>query len=137
MRRPSMELEGRRLTMKRVADVPIEGEVVKSDISISFLGDVDPSTGLVQDRKNNLYGQTIKDKIFAFPMGKGSTVGSYIMYRLHKNGHAPKAILNARSETIVAVGAVISEIPLIDRIELGRLKDGQRVRILGGKVEVL
>jgi hypothetical protein len=132
-----MELEGRRLTMKKAADIPIKGELIKSESPISFLGDVDPTTGMIQDRKNNLYGQTIKDKVFAFPMGKGSTVGSYIMYRLHKNGHAPKAILNARSETIVAVGAVISEIPLIDRIELGRLKDGQRVRILGGKVEVL
>jgi hypothetical protein len=132
-----MELEGRRLTIKKAADIPIEGELIKSESPISFLGDVDPTTGMIQDRKNNLYGQTIKDKVFAFPMGKGSTVGSYIMYRLHKNGHAPKAILNARAETIVAVGAVISEIPLIDRIELGRMKDGQRVRIVGGKVEVL
>jgi len=137
LRWPSMELEGRRLTMKRVADIPIEGEVVKSDVSISFLGDVDPLTGLVQDRKNNLYGQTIKDKVFAFPMGKGSTVGSYIMYRMHKNGNAPKAVLNERSEVIVAVGAVISDIPLLDRIDLGQLRTGQRVRIIGGKVEVL
>jgi hypothetical protein len=132
-----MDLEGRRLTMKRVADNPIEGEVVKSDGGISFLGDVNPETGIVQDRKNNLYGQTIKDKVFAFPVGKGSTVGSYIMYRMFKNGHAPKAILNASSEAIVAVGAVISKIPLIDRVDLERLRTGQRVRIVGGKVEVL
>jgi len=123
--------------MKKGACAPIEGELLKSDGPISFLGDVDPSSGSINDRKNNLYGQTIKDKVFAFPMGKGSTVGSYIMYRLSKNGCAPKAIINTKSETIVAVGAVISDIPLIDRIDLGKLNTGQHVRIIGGKVEII
>jgi len=132
-----LKLEGRRLTMKKGSSVPIEGELVKSDGPISFLGDVDFRSGTINDRKNNLYGQTIKDKVFAFPMGKGSTVGSYIMYRLRKNGCAPLAIINTRSETIVAVGAVISDIPLLDRIDLGKLCTGQRLRIIGGKVEVL
>lgn len=132
-----MNLEGRRLTMKKGASHPIEGELIKSDGPISFLGDVDPTTGTINDRKSNLYGQTIKDKVFAFPMGKGSTVGSYIMYRLSKNGCAPRAIINTKSETIVAVGAVISDIPLVDRIDLGKLRTGQCVRITGGKVEVL
>jgi predicted aconitase with swiveling domain len=132
-----MLLEGRRLTMKKGACAPIEAELLKSDGPISFLGDVDPASGTINDRKNNLYGQTIKDKVFAFPMGKGSTVGSYIMYRLSKNGCAPKAIINTRAETIVAVGAVISDIPLIDRIDLGKLNTGQHVRIIGGKVEIV
>jgi predicted aconitase with swiveling domain len=130
----NMRLEGRRLTMKKVAS--IEGEVVKSDDPISFLGDVDPDSGLITNRKNNLHGVTIKNKVFAFPMGRGSTVGSYVMYRLFKNGCAPKAILNLRSETIVAVGAVISNIPLMDRIDLERLQTGQKVRIMGAMIEV-
>jgi hypothetical protein len=132
-----MGFEGRRLTRKKVADIPIEGELVRSEGAISFLGDVDPDTAIIKDRKNNLYGVTIKDKVFAFPMGKGSTVGSYIMYRLYKNGIAPKAILNERAETIVAVGAVISEIPLIDRVAIKEIRNGQRVRIIGGTIEVL
>ena len=129
-----MRLEGRRLTMKKVS--PIEGEVVKSDDPVSFLGDVDPDSGAITNRKNNLYEVTIKNKVFAFPMGRGSTVGSYVMYRLFKNGCAPKAILNQRSETIVAVGAVISNIPLMDRLDLERLRTGQKVRIVGSTIEV-
>lgn len=130
-----MEVEGRRLTMKKVP--LIEGEVVKSDIAVSFLGDIDPDTGLVTNRKNNLYGVTIKNKVFAFPIGKGSTVGSYVMYRLSKNRCGPKAILNERSETIVAVGAVISDIPLLDDLDLGPLRTGQKVQIRGGTVRVM
>jgi len=129
-----MRLEGRRLTMRNVAT--IEGEVVKSDDPVSFLGDVDPDTGTITNRKNNLYGVTIKNKVFAFPIGRGSTVGSYVMYRLFKNGCIPKAILNQRSETIVAVGAVISNIPLMDQVDLERLRTGQRVRIEGNVLEV-
>ena len=132
-----MGFDGRRLTMKKVADTPIEGELIRSEGAISFLGDVDPDTAIIKDRKNNLYGETIKDKVFTFPVGKGSTVGSYIMYRLYKNGIAPRAILNERSETIVAVGAVISDIPLIDRVAIKELKTGQHVRIVGGTIEVL
>jgi predicted aconitase with swiveling domain len=130
-----MEVEGRRLTMKKVP--LIEGEVVKSDIAVSFLGDIDPDTGLVTNRKNNLYGVTIKNKVFAFPSGKGSTVGSYVMYRLAKNSCGPKAILNERSETIVAVGAVISNIPLLDDLDLRALRTGQKVQIRGGTVHVM
>lgn len=121
--------------MKKVPS--IEGTLLKSEMAVSFLGDVDPNTGNITNRKNNLYGQTIDNNIFAFPEGKGSTVGSYVMYRLFKNGHAPLAILNERSETIVAVGAVISNIPLLDRVDLGRLKNGRRLRIIGGTIEVL
>jgi len=120
--------------MKKVAS--IEGEVVKSDDPVSFLGDVDPDTGIITNRKNNLYGVTIMNKVFAFSIGRGSTVGSYVMYRLFKNGCAPKAILNQRSETIVAVGAVISNIPLMDRIDLGKVRTGQRVRIMDHIVEI-
>jgi len=59
--------------------------------------------------------------VLAFPTGKGSTVGSYILYRLAKAGLAPAAIVNAESEPIVAVGALISGIPMIDHIDISVL----------------
>jgi predicted aconitase with swiveling domain len=67
--------------------------------------------------------------VLVFPTGKGSTVGSYILYRLKKNGVAPAAIINADSEPIVAVGAIISEIPMVDRIEIGQIRTGDRVEL--------
>ena len=74
-----------------------------------------------------LKGQGIAGKILVFPKGKGSTVGSYALYRLKKNGKAPLAIINKECETIVAVGAIISEIPCIDKIDIGKIKDGSTI----------
>jgi predicted aconitase with swiveling domain len=83
---------------------------------ISFLGNVDPETGMVVDPGHELYGRCIAGRVLVFPGGKGSTVGSYVLYQLKKRGLAPVAMMNLRSEPIVAVGAIISGIPLVDRI---------------------
>ncbi len=94
-----------------------EGEVLISTEPISFYGGVDPNTGIVVEKGHPLEGKSVKDKILIFPFGKGSTVGSYILYRMKKNGVAPKAIINRECDPIVAVGAIISEIPLVDKPE--------------------
>ena len=129
-----MILSGRKIS-KGVA----EGEVLKSTSPISFLGGVDPNTGNIMDKNSNAYGKSIKDKIFVFPMGKGSTVGSYVIYQLKKNGAAPLAIINKEAETIVSVGAIISDIPMIDKVEIDSLEDGKKVRVSGdnGTVELI
>ena len=115
-----------------------EGEVLKSDIALSFLGGVDPKTGVVMDKESSAYGKSVKGKVLVFPRGKGSTVGSYVILQLKKNGVAPVAIVNREAETIVAVGAIISRIPMVDQIDIDLLKDGMRVRVDGrnGEIEV-
>ncbi|MGB5100428.1 MAG: DUF126 domain-containing protein [Methanothrix sp.] len=85
--------------------------------AISFLGNVDANTGVVVDPAHELFGQSIAGKVLIFPGGKGSTVGSYVIYQLKKRGLAPAAMINIRSEPIVAVGAIISGIPLVDGVE--------------------
>ncbi|MEM2974385.1 MAG: DUF126 domain-containing protein [Candidatus Micrarchaeia archaeon] len=119
-----------------------EGEAMISSQGISFYGGVDPDTGVVTERGHPLEGKSVKDKILIFPQGKGSTVGSYILYRMKKNGTAPKAIINKECETIVAVGAIISGIPLVDRPNkdvFSLVKDGQRLRVNAtqGIIEIL
>ena len=106
-----------------------KGELIVSFEPISFLGDIDPKTGNIISIKNPLKNNSIADKIFAFPHGKGSTVGSYIMYQLRKNGKAPKAIINQEAEAIIAVGAIISDIPMINGIDINQLPHGARVEI--------
>lgn len=113
-----------------------KGEVLLSTDPISFLGSVDPKTGIIVEGKHVLAGKSIKNKILVFPFGKGSTVGSYVMYQLKKNGVAPAAIINLETEPIVAVGAIISEIPLIDRLERDPyevLKNGDYVVVNGNE----
>ncbi|MDD4163389.1 MAG: DUF126 domain-containing protein [Methanothrix sp.] len=99
--------------------------------AISFLGNVDAGTGVVVDPAHELFGQCIAGKVLIFPGGKGSTVGSYIIYQLKKRNLAPVAMINLRSEPIVAVGAIISGIPLVDRVpeEILKMKNGILVEV--------
>jgi Uncharacterized conserved protein len=109
---------------------------------ISFLGNVNPDTGIVVDQNHELFGKSIKDTILVFPQGKGSTVGSYVIYQLKKNNVAPAAIINLECEPIVAVGAIISAIPMIDMLETdpySLLKDGDEIVVnsADGYIEIL
>lgn len=113
-----------------------EGTALVSSSPLSFYGGVDPNTGKVIERGHELEGQSVKDRILVFPHGKGSTVGSYIMYRLRKSGMAPKAIVNEKCETIVAVGAIISEIPCVDMVDIRRIKPDAKVTVDGDSVQL-
>lgn len=110
-----------------------KGEVLKLDEPFSFLGGVDGSTGELNSGKGNVAG-----KVLVFPAGKGSTVGSYVMYDLAIHGKAPAAVINNNAETIVTTGAVISSIPMVDRIDVSLLRDGDKVTVDAdaGAVEV-
>jgi predicted aconitase with swiveling domain len=107
------------------------GPALVTKDAISFLGNVDARTGIVVDPAHKLYGQCIAGKVLIFPGGKGSTVGSYVIYQLKKRGLAPVAMINIRSEPIVAVGAIISCIPLVDRVteEIMLIKSGTLIEV--------
>jgi predicted aconitase with swiveling domain len=115
----------------------VEGEAIVSTEPIGFFGGIDPETGIVIEKGHPLEGKNIKGKILVFSTGKGSTVGSYILYRLKKNSVAPIGIINEECEPIVAVGAIISEIPCVDKIKINEIKDGDKVRIEGENVVVV
>ena len=111
-----------------------QGEALATLQPISFFGGVDPETGVVVERGHTLEGQCIAGKVLVFPTGKGSTVGSYTLYRLKMNGHAPLAILNAECETIIAVGCIIAEIPCVDQLPINEIPSGSLVRIDGDSI---
>lgn len=128
-----MKLKGRKI-YKGIA----EGEAIVTKDGISFYGGVDPDTGKVVEVGHELEGQSITGKILVFPTGKGSTVGSYTLYRMKKNNTAPAAIVNKQIDTIIAVGCIISEIPCVDKIDVNEIKTGQKMVVNGseGTVEV-
>ncbi|OPY35371.1 MAG: hypothetical protein A4E35_02434 [Methanoregula sp. PtaU1.Bin051] len=109
------------------------GELLVSPAPISFLSGVDPDTGMVVETGHPLQGQKIAGKVLAFPYGKGSTVGSYVLYAMSRNGNAPVAIINDEAEPIIATGAIIAKIPMVDRIgiSVSRLRSGARVMVDG------
>jgi uncharacterized protein len=104
-----------------------EGPALVSPAPIGFLGGVDPDTGVVLEPGHPLQGKSIAGKVLVFPTGKGSTVGSYTILRLGRGGHGPAAMINAESEAIVAVGAIIADIPMLDRIDINLIRDGDWV----------
>ncbi|MFO7992087.1 MAG: DUF126 domain-containing protein [Thermoplasmata archaeon] len=112
-----------------ISEGKARGKAVVLDSRVSFLGDVDPDTGSVN-------GRDIRDSILIFHSGIGSTVGSYVIYQLKRNGNAPKAMINESTETIVAAGSIISDIPLVDGIPIDIFKDGDVVEVNGTTGEV-
>jgi hypothetical protein len=131
---------------QKQADFVVKGRVIKPGVAkgealvspepIGFLGGVDAETGIVTERGHPLEGQCVADKVLVFPTGKGSTVGSYVLYQLAANDLAPAAILNAESEPIVAVGAIIGAIPMVDRVPIIQIETGDRVRVEDERVAV-
>ncbi len=100
---------------------------------VGFYGGIDPKTGVVIEKGHELEGKNVKDTILVFPCGKGSTVGSYVIYGLKKNGVAPKAIVNKETETIVATGVILAGIPCVDGIDIERIKTGDKLRVNADK----
>lgn len=123
-------LEGR-----TIADGVAEGEVLVSSEPISFYGAVDTESGEFIEEGHQLEGRNIAGKVLVFPRGKGSTVGSYVLYGLAQEGNAPAAVINHETETIVATGAILGEIPCVDGIEdaVPRFEDGDRIRVDGSE----
>jgi predicted aconitase with swiveling domain len=117
-----------------------EGDALVSTRGISFFGGVDPKTGVIREKDHDLCGEDLTGRVLVFPKGKGSTVGSYVLYQLKKNGHAPAAIVNRETETIIATGCILAEIPLVDRLcsdPLEVIHSGDRVRVDGREGKVI
>jgi uncharacterized protein len=125
------QLEGRLISKGKA-----EGQALVTSQPISFYGGVDPNTGVIIEKGHELQGQSVKDKILVFPQGKGSTVGSYTLYRMKKNSTAPAGMINKECETIIAVGAIISEIPCVDKIDITKIKTGNKIKIENQNVTI-
>ena len=116
---------------RKICSGQATGEALVTRMGISFFGGVDPESGVVVERGHEIEGQSIAGKVLVFPSGKGSTVGSYTLYRLKRRGKAPLAIINAECETITAVGCIIAEIPCVDQVPIDELQTGMRVIVDG------
>jgi len=122
-----MRLQGRGITGGRM-----DGLALVSHTPLSFLGGLDPDSGTVRDPQSDIVGASLAGRIFVFPQGKGSTVGSYVLYAACRRGVGPTAILCGRAETIVAAGAVIADLPLVDGVDIFAVETGDRIAVDGG-----
>ncbi len=112
----------------------VEGEAIVSRLPFSFLGDLDVRTGKVLPAGHDLEGKSIAGKVFVFRIGKGSTVGPNIAYAAKRLGNAPAAIICVEAEPVMAMVAIMNDIPMVADLErnpLEAIRSGQRVRVDG------
>ena len=110
-----------------IVEGQVEGEALVTNDAISFMGTIDPKTGYVIERKHEIEGACLKGKILVFPMSKGSTGGAYMLYDLVKNGVGPLGIVNREAESIVVIGAIVSGLPMVDRIDISQIQTGDYI----------
>jgi predicted aconitase with swiveling domain len=126
----------------------VEAEAIVSQLPFGFWQGLDPQTGLVIDQRHDLVGLSLKDKVFVYPYGRGSTGTPGIFLEAVRNGVAPVAIINVNSEPMIQVCALLAKaffeksIPVVDGLErdpIETIKTGDRVRIDGraGTVEII
>src|SRR6266540_5530288 len=111
--RRTLRLDGRKVYGGRA-----RGKALVCNRPLSFLGGVDPASGKIMDDEQQVRGEKVADRVLVFPRGRGSTVGSYVIYELKCNGLAPAGIINLEAEPIIAAGAIMSGIPMVDRIDI-------------------
>ena len=85
------------------------GELLHTDVGLSFWGGVDPLLGTVIDHTHPLHGQCISGKVLAVPNGRGSCTGSQVILELLLNGIAPAAMLLRQPDAILALGVIVAE----------------------------
>lgn len=114
------------------------GQVLATRQPISFWGCVDPVTGLISDKRHELYQESVSGKILVFPFGKGSSTGSLMILELLRLDLAPAAIINIRTESLLATGPVVGKhfygktFPIVNVAEsdFGYFKTGQQAEIV-------
>ncbi|ADY00788.1 hypothetical protein VMUT_0577 [Vulcanisaeta moutnovskia 768-28] len=111
----------------------INGELVVYRESLSFLGDVDGKSGTIRTINTSIVG-----KILVIPNSRGSTVGPYVMYQLSKYGKAPLAILSVKADTMLIIGAIMAQIPIMTNLpkEILNLSSGITARVDLDKGEI-
>jgi len=94
-----------------------EGEAVVTKVPFSFLGELDPSTGVFSAVEHDLYGKSVRGKVLVCPTGKGSSAGPTIAWLARVAGNAPKAMICVEVEPVIALAALTANIPTIDKLD--------------------
>lgn len=118
------------------------GDVLFSDVPLSFMGGTDPLTGVITDTHHPLVGTVVTGKVFAIPSGRGSCAGSGAIFEMLAAGTAPAALIFEHKESIVTVGVVIArellhrDIPVVRLApsDFEQLRSASEVSIVDGTI---
>ena len=108
-----------------------QGTVLKTTNPINFLGAVDKQTGVIRDKKYDIFEKSIKNTILVFPHGVGSSVGAFTIFSLKSHQSAPLAMICQKADLTVASGCALANIPMIivSNEEFDSIEDGKQINI--------
>lgn len=117
------------MNVKVIVKGQAKGSLLVANNPINFLGGIDKKTGIVHDKKHDLFGKSVNDKILVFPFGIGSSVGAYTIYSLKYNNCAPLAMICLKADLTTASGCAISDIPMVvaNKNDYDSLQEGRQV----------
>ena len=116
---------------KVIVSGKVEGTVLKTNNPINFLGAVDKKTGVIHDKKYDIFEKSIKDIVLVFPHGIGSSVGAYTIYSLKSHQSAPLAMICQKADLTVASGCALANIPMIivSPEKFNSIQNGSKIEI--------
>ena len=97
----------------------VTGAALVADDNFSARYDLDRIKGVFSRPGHALAGQSYKDKILVLNTAKGGVASAWMLHEMKSRGIAPKAILFNRTNTILAQGAALAEMAMVDRFEDG------------------
>ena len=108
-----------------------QGIVLKTTNPINFLGAVDKKTGMIRDKKYDIFEKSIKDTVLVFPHGIGSSVGAYTIYSLKSHQSAPVAMICQKADLTVASGCALANNPMIvvSNEEFDSIQNGNEITV--------
>ena len=102
-------MEKIRISCRYAVSGNIKAPVLYSETPFSFWGGVERETGIVTDKRHECYGVSMKDMVFVFPFGKGSSGAGTTIMEMVKQGTNPAAIINLNSDPVLLTGPLIAK----------------------------
>ncbi len=122
-----------------------EGTLLTTAQPISFWGGVDPERGIINDPRHELFGESIVEKIVAFPFGKGSAAAPMVIMELVRAEKAPAALVQIELDPLLVAGPVICKhfygetrpVVTVNQMAFKLFKSGMHAVVDGGRGEII
>jgi len=122
----------RLLSGGRGVGAAVEGIAIVSHQGFNARYDLDPEHGTFCRPGHDLEGQSFANRIYCFRTPKGGIATSWALLDLKRRGLAPLGLVCVRMNPIVAQGAALAGLPILDGLEpdlLEHVRTGDAIRI--------
>ena len=97
----------------------VKGIALVADDNFSARYDLDRVRGVFSRPQHKLYGQSYKDVILVLNTAKDGVATAWMLYEMSSRKIAPKALILNSINTILAQGAALAKMAIVDRFEEG------------------